>query len=494
MAELSPIKYNIGYRQSKYAFAEYPSIKIYKTRTGKSWGNHLLFGDYIKIRDTAIKNGRVLAYSRGTTGWVNVEDLSAERVLEVNFVDIGQGDGCHIVTPDNQQIIVDAGKTDNMARYLTWRFNLYRRKTPLPFGFKVVISHSDMDHYNGFSYVFSNDKIPIDAIYHNCLVERPGTKPLGNVEDGHITGLVRSTQEMLDIITEEKNRKGTRSTYCKTLYKVLKHCPTVPFKGLTATEEYLDGFDNTSKVYDKKNTIKILGPLLSKTNGKDSLKTINNLGKDKNGHSVIMKFTYDKVRILLGGDVNTEFGEILYSHYKKAKKLGELKVDVAKACHHGSNHFHYEFLKKINAAATIISSGDDESYAHPRPDTIGALGKCGYGDKPLVFSTELARSNKEMTYKKLLGVAEMFTKLKELRKERDETTDEVEKGKIKTKILRVNKEINSFITKFGMINVRTDGRRMIIAQKYERESSSGKWDIHEFKYHNTKRRFVLQEH
>jgi beta-lactamase superfamily II metal-dependent hydrolase len=493
MAELLPSKYNIGYQQVKYAFAEYPSIKVYKSHTGKVWGNHLLFGDYIKIKDTEIKNGRVPAYSRGSTGWVNVADISAERILEVNFVDIGQGDGCHIVTPDNQQILVDAGKTDNMARYLTWRFNLYGRKTPLPFGFKVVISHSDADHYNGFSYVFGNDKIPIDAIYHNCLVERPGTKPLGTVEDGHITGLVRNTLEMLEIITDQKNLKGTRSTYCKTLYKVLKHYPTVPFKGLTIADECLDGFDVTNKVYGKKNSIKILGPLLSKTNGKDSLKSINNLGKDKNGHSVIMKYTYDKVRILLGGDVNTEFGEMLHTHYKKTKNLKELKVDVAKACHHGSNHFHYEFLKKINAAATVISSGDDESYAHPRPDAIGALGKCGYGDKPLVFSTELARSNKEMTYKNLLGVAEMFGKLAALRKELDATTDEVEKGKIKIKILKVNKEINSFITKFGMINVRTDGRRMIIAQKYERESGSGKWDIHKFEYHNTKRRFVLQE-
>ncbi len=494
MAALSPSMYNIGDRQVKYTFAEYPSIKVYKKATGKSWGNHLLFGDYIRIKGTEIKNGRVQATSRGTHGWVNIAEITPQRILEVNFVDIGQGDGCHIVTPDNQQIIIDAGKTDNMARYLTWRFNLYRRKTPLPFGFTIVISHSDADHYNGFSYVFDNDKIPIEKIYHNCLVERPGSNPLGAVKDGNITGLVRTTEEMLAIINKTDNRKGTRSTYCKTLFKALKHNPAVPFIGLTNKDGFLDGFDENNKVHNKENSIKILGPILSKTNGKDSLKSINNLGKDKNGHSVIMKFTYGKTRILLGGDVNTEFGELLHNHYKKAQTLNELVVDVAKACHHGSNHFHYDFLKNINAAATVISSGDDESYSHPRPDTMGALGKCGYGDRPLVFSTELARSNKELTYKNLLGIADKFGKLKEFRTARDLTVDEIEKEELKTKIRMLNKEINSFITKFGMINVRTDGKRMIIAQKYERDAPHGKWDIHELKYNTNKKRFVLEDH
>ena len=492
MSELSDSKYNLGFRNTKYTFAEYPSIKVYKSTTGSSWGNHLLFGDYVKILDTKIINGRVRARSRGTSGWVKTEELTKKRLLEVNFVDIGQGDGCHIVTPDNKQIVIDAGKTDNMARYLSWRFNLSRKTRPLSFPFTVVISHSDSDHYAGFGKVFENDKVRIDKIYHNGLVERPGSRPLGKKEAEHITGLVQDTADMLKILNKKSNRSGSGSLYCKTLFKVLKHNPNVEFISLAATDNFLGNYNDTHKVHNKECSIKILGPILSTTNGKDSLKTINNLGKDKNGHSVILKFKFDKARVLLGGDVNTEFGEIIHKYYKDRNELDELTVDVAKACHHGSNHFHYEFVQDINAAATVISSGDDEGYAHPRPDTIGALGKCGYGEKPLIFSTELARSNKEFTFSKLQGIAKKFDKIKKAKANLKIETDVDKIKKLEASIKKTNKEINAFQTKYGMINVRTDGKRMILAQKYERAASHGKWDIHELKYSNSKKRFVLQ--
>ena len=70
-----------------------------------------------------IHDNRVLARSRNTTGWIAISELQKESVLEVNFIDIGQGDACHIVTPNDEHILVDAGEYDNMNRYLTWRFN-----------------------------------------------------------------------------------------------------------------------------------------------------------------------------------------------------------------------------------------------------------------------------------------------------------------------------------------------------------------------------------
>lgn len=493
MSKLSEKKYNKGARNLMYAFAGFPSVKIYKASTGKKWNNHLLFGDYIKILKTDIVDKRVYVSCRNSRGWVKTSDLQKERVLEVNFVDIGQGDGCHVVTPDDKHLLIDAGKTDNMHRYLAWRFNLYDKTRPLSIPFKVIISHSDLDHYAGFAHIFSNDKIRIDKIYHNGLVERPGPakKRLGDIEDGHFTALVKDTAAMLGLIKEKDNRKGKGSTYCKTLYKVLKHNPDVEFQMLSVADKYLAEFDDTNKTYEKESSIKVLGPITKKTNGKDSLKTINNLGKDKNGHSVILKLKYGDSKILLGGDVNTEFGEIIHDYYKKKNRLGELVVDVAKACHHGSNHFYYDFVKSINASATIISSGDEESYAHPRPDAIGAFGKCGYGDKPLIYSTELARSNKEFTYEKLLGIASKFEKLKQLKKDLKEANTDTSKKKISAKIKKTNKEINSFLTKYGMINVRTNGKKMIIAQKYEVPSAHGKWDIQELAYSEDTKRFEL---
>jgi beta-lactamase superfamily II metal-dependent hydrolase len=499
MNQLSENSYNKGPGQTYYAYAGYPSIKIYKKDTGNAWANHLLFGDFIIIKSLDIVNGRVKARSRNKNGWVKADEIQKQRVLEVNFVDIGQGDGCHIVTPDDQHIIVDSGETDNMNRYLTWRFYLYNKKKPLPFPFISLISHSDVDHYRGFQYIFDNKNIRFSRLYHNGLVERPGNEPLGAEEDGYITGLVQTNDEMRTLISDKNNRKGSRSTYCKTLYKALKANPDIQYKSLARKDGYVEGFEETNQVNDKEFSIKILGPVTEKINGKDALKSINNLGKDKNGHSVIIKIRYGEADILLGGDVNTEFGEILHHYYEQNNILDELRVDVAKACHHGSNHFYYQFIEDINSAATVISSGDDESYAHPRPDAIGAFGKCGYGDRPLVFSTELARSNKEITFIKLEKVANYFDsikekkeKIKELRNDGYANSSE-EVKKLKKQITDLNKKINSFATKFGMINLRTDGKKMIIAQKYERETASGKWDIHMLEYSEDTKRFELKE-
>ncbi len=481
-----------------YCFAGYPSVKIYKKQTGSSWSEHLLFGDYIKILNPEINNKRVYARSRNSNGWVKVSEIQTERVLEVNFIDIGQGDGCHIVTPDDRHILIDAGEYDNMNRYLAWRFNLYQKKRPLAFPFKVVISHSDKDHYGGFGPIFENDKIRISEIYHNGIVERPGEREsFGKIENGLITSLVTDTEEMLEIITDPSKRKGKFSTYPKILYSVLKHNPNVQFKMVSEKDAYLNGFDSQYFINDKDFNLKVLGPIIEEKDGKSGLRSIDKGGKDKNGHSVLLKLVYGRCRILLGGDINEEFGKLIIEHLEATDSVSELQVDAAKACHHGSNHFHYGFLQAINSAATVISSGDDESYCHPRPDALGALGKCGYGDKPLIFSTEIARSNKEITRKNIAMISKLFTDNESLETLKKELTkagvllSDPELKSCKSKITLNNKKINSYLTKYGMINLRTDGQTMIIAQKLESPASYGKWDIHRLEYSEESGRFEL---
>jgi beta-lactamase superfamily II metal-dependent hydrolase len=492
MTKLSTTKYNVR-GQTKFAFVEFPSTMVYKESTKKGWSNHLLFGDYVKILDDEIVDGRVYARGRNTNGWIKASDLRKEKVLEVNFVDIGQGDGCHIVTPDDKHLVIDAGETDNMYRYLVWRFNLNRKTNPLNFPINFVISHSDQDHYLGFSHLFKEKKIRTDKVYHNGLVERPGTDNLGKVENGYITGLVNDTAEMKAIILNPNNWKGKSSTYCKTLSVSFSNNPALEYKALSLDDGYMDGYDPQNKVNGMEFSIRVLAPIREKVNGKDGLKTIKNLGKDKNGHSVVLKFTYGHARILLGGDVNEEFGKIIHDHYKKNNALDELVVDVAKACHHGSNHFDYSFIEDLNAAGTVISSGDDENYAHPRPDAIGAFGKCGYGKKPLVFSTELARSNKEMSRNAMVELSKLFGDLDSLKADRKKEQEPAGKEKLNKKIRDVENKINSYVTRYGMINLRTDGERMILAQKYERDSPHGKWDIHELEYSEASKRFELKE-
>src|SRR4028119_2359542 len=115
-----------------YGFAVFPDARIFES-PGINSLQHLLFGDYItppkkdngkhkKWTSTLLKevDGRwwVKIRSRQEEGWMNLDDIQLDRVLEVNFVEIGQGDGCHLVTPDDCHFIIDAGEGANMYRFL----------------------------------------------------------------------------------------------------------------------------------------------------------------------------------------------------------------------------------------------------------------------------------------------------------------------------------------------------------------------------------------
>ena len=60
-----------------------------------------------------------------------------------------------------------------------------------------------------------------------------------------------------------------------------------------------------------------------------------------------------------------------------------------------------------------------------------------------------------------------------------EKTPAAKKAKIKKQIDKQLGEIERSITVYGMINLRSDGDKVIIAQKLEKKASNArKWDIH----------------
>jgi beta-lactamase superfamily II metal-dependent hydrolase len=93
------------------AFAAYPSAVVYRTPGDKSKGNavqHLIWGDWIK--ELGPREGDwVKAYARRKIGWIHKKDLQENRLLELDFVDIGQGDSCLVSTPEERRFLVDAG-------------------------------------------------------------------------------------------------------------------------------------------------------------------------------------------------------------------------------------------------------------------------------------------------------------------------------------------------------------------------------------------------
>ena len=46
-----------------------------------------------------------------------------------------------------------------------------------------------------------------------------------------------------------------------------------------------------------------------------------------------------------------------------------------------SADFSVDFMKKLNPVATVISSGDKESHAHPRAEAVGYAGRYSRGTR-----------------------------------------------------------------------------------------------------------------
>ncbi|WP_331145545.1 ComEC/Rec2 family competence protein [Hymenobacter sp.] len=462
-------------------------------RPGGTAIQDLLWGDYLgDVLETDGEWSRVEA--RGPDGWIKTDQMQDNRILEVNFIDVGQGDGCFIVTPDDRYLLIDAGQYANMERFLTWRFNLrYHEQTIKPFEY-AIISHPDEDHYRGFAPLFTNERFRFETVCHNGIIERAGDDMLGlKVEhegQAYLAEVVDTDAELRQLVDQDSMRGGKR--YPNMLYQARQTNRVDAFRMVSTdgTSAFLPGYD---PVNGDSIAIQILAPVHETLPGSDRkvLRDFGRPGVTKNGHSVVLKLTFGKVRILLGGDLNTKSEAYLLAHYTGLNPLSEdpaeivrlvakgrefFEADIAKACHHGSHEFLDVFLRCVNPLATIVSSGDGEPHAHPRPDALGALGKNGRGQRPLIFSTELARSAREGIDKPEKLVA-LINELEDAIRTATEPAVRAQRQQEKAAAYRL---LERSIAVYGMINVRTDGERVIIAQKLEKPGSGGrKYDIHQ---------------
>ncbi len=465
------------------AFAGYPAPFIHD-EPGGTKTQQLIWGDFVTLMNEESAEWTKVR-SRRTTGWMNKADLQNEQLLEVNFVDVGQGDGAFIVTPNDQFMLIDAGDSDNMLRFLSWRFNLRPHPDRRITIRKAVISHSDQDHYRGFSGLFNSEQFLFDSVYHNGVVERAGTPLLGPRIDHagrkYLTDDI-STHALMQQFLGNPGNVGTRR-YANLLKDALDSGRVTEIRSLGAGDGHVPGFEA-----DKPLAIQILAPVPELVNGAPAFRWFGSDGETKNGHSIVLRFVYRDISVLLGGDLNIPSEKYLLGHYTgmepdtgaTAEALvtaarGTFESDIAKACHHGSGDFTELFLRSVNSLATVISSGDNESHAHPRPDTLGALGKCGRGLRPLLFSTELARSAKENIKKP----QELRDLINALVARKLAATSDAERDAAQGQLDAALATLERSVAVYGLINLRTDGRKAILAQKLERpRSNKDEWDVH----------------
>ena len=420
--------------------------------------------------------------------------LTDQRPLEIIFVDVGQGDGCVLITPERDGgeriMVIDAGKAHHMAEFLHDRFKIIENKKGLVFH-AAIVTHPDIDHYGGFTQIFGDTKARFANFYHSGLAEQAvaGTyEKLGGVEmrPGETRSYLRGL--LVDDAATRAAFTGAPGTYKypQMMSHALARDAVDEYRMVSTAhgeqhggKSWLPGFaPDAARDY----AIEVLGPFVENDGDGDKLRVLGGAyGKTKNGHSIILRLQFGEFSVLFGGDLNEPAEKfLLHQHTGIAKwpttiierdvfvaeARRTFQSDVMKVCHHGAADVTDEFISAVHPAAFVISSGDQEGYVHPRPDLLGRLGRLGRGFSPVLLSTELQRSTREREDESLAI---------NLRKKIDEqvaspTSDRlVEISDLIRELARTNVEVD------GAIYLKTDGKRLITAFRNEVNSEKKKW-------------------
>lgn len=392
-------------------------------------------------------------------------------VLKVKFVDIGQGDGAMVETPKGQILFIDGGEEEHMRRYVRVAYSHVLRTKPLHCA-AIIVTHGDADHFEGLTELVNATRssngdplVTADRVFHNGLVKisnASGATAFGkNVK---LDGKTYATELEDDLTKVDDSRMNNPFKKWKAALIGLKNKEgkKPKIKRLAYGDD--DAFDFLA---DEGVGVKVLGPITEEVNGKPALRFLKTPGSSSlsashtvNGHSIVLKLTYGNVRFLFGADLNEESEESLLER-SRADNVS-LAAEVLKVPHHGSADFSPRILEAIRPVVSVVSSGDENSakeYIHPRSGLMGALGKYSRAtvEKPLVYVTEMVAF-----FKRYPG-RHKVTKLTKTGKDGDQ----------------VYSGFNAYSkSSFGIVQVRTDGERVLVATHSGKEDQKESYVFH----------------
>lgn len=465
----------------------------------------LVFGDAVEIlgEQGGWTEVRLLTRFEGEDkGFVQGEPrVRSEGVFGLSMVDVQQGDGLILETPEGKVLFVDGGANRLFARHAAARF-LHRGSTaddPLEVD-AIVITHGDADHFDGLNDIRRSETASGIAerkrlflhpkrVYHNGLVKSPTRDENGHrISDEDRFGRTvehEGERWIVDLWDDPRDAPpGKVNRPFGWWNETLDHWET---RGPIEVKRVAFGMDE-SELFDfleeEGITVELQGPFpgevpdpdggeavaalpflheppesaelhLGEHGGGGSLSASHTI----NGHSVAFRLTYGNVRFCFTGDLNQE------SMQRMLEELGpaRLEAEVVKAPHHGSDDFDFRALHATRPVVAIVSAGDESAfteYIHPRATLMAALGKSMRSETGVVFVTELAAFFTKRNYcHRREDLAEYF-------KERaDQTFEGEELRKLFTGIPRAEDPPNLFYgferTNFGIIHVRTDGERVL---------------------------------
>lgn len=256
--------------------------------------------------------------------------------FQVTMLDVGQGDGIFLRSPDGMTCLIDGGSSDvgEVGKYRLLPYLESQGVSELDY---LFLSHGDTDHISGAEELLDSQELGICV---KTLVLPPK----------------RVLDEKLSELLHKAVETGTR------------------VKFLEAEDEIRDG----------EMTIICAGP-----------GTLYQ-GESGNAASMLLYAECRGMRMLFTGDVEGE-GEKLLTKWLASKNIRE--YELLKVAHHGSGNSTLQpFLDQARPSIALISSGIGNRYGHPSAETVKRLEQTGcriYGTQENGAVTILIRQKGE---------------------------------------------------------------------------------------------------
>ncbi|MGB9661541.1 MAG: DNA internalization-related competence protein ComEC/Rec2 [Moorellaceae bacterium] len=237
-------------------------------------------------------------------------------VLQVTFLDVGQGDAIFIRTPQGKYVLLDGGgrPEEDMGSEVGQRIVVpFLRRQGVKSLDTVISTHPDADHMGGLLAVI--EEIPVSLV---VLPPLRDTFP----------------QEYRPLLERLKARKIPWSEAGRG--DSLHLDPSIEFA-----------------VFNP-------GP------------AFHNTRSDDNNNSLVIRLAYGAAGFLFSGDIEAEaMSELAGSQLNLASTVFQVP-------HHGSRYgLQKEFLEKVNPRLAIISVGARNSFGHPSPEVLNYWQKQG---------------------------------------------------------------------------------------------------------------------